>query len=65
MDGDGHLHRSIVGRIASGNRVTWIGIGVDKFAERKFVQQWGIDDALGLMQIDGNIPSGGGNGNAS
>jgi hypothetical protein len=24
-----------------------------------------IDDALGLMQIDGNIPSGGGNGNAS
>jgi len=40
-------------------------MGVDKFAEHKFVQQWGIDDALGLMQIDDNIPSGGGNGNAS
>jgi hypothetical protein len=40
-------------------------MGDYKVTDGKTVQQWGIDDALGLMHKIGGIPSGGGNGNAS
>lgn len=48
----------LMGIPPSGNRVTWIGMGVYKIVDGKIVEQWGIDDALGLMQKIGGIPSG-------
>ena len=52
----------LMGIPPSGRQVTWIGMGVYKIADGKIVEQWGIDDALGLMQRIGAIPSGGGGG---
>ena len=48
----------LMGIPPSGRRVNWIGQGVYRIKDGKIVEQWGIDDALGLMQKIGAIPSG-------
>jgi steroid delta-isomerase-like uncharacterized protein len=49
----------LMGIPPTGRRVTWIGQGVYRIVDGKIVEQWGIDDALGLMQKLGAIPGGG------
>jgi steroid delta-isomerase-like uncharacterized protein len=55
----------LMGIPPTGRQVTWIGMGVYRIVDGKIAEQWGIDDALGLMQRIGAIPSGGGDGGSS
>jgi steroid delta-isomerase-like uncharacterized protein len=52
----------LMGVPPTGRKVTWIGHGFYKIANGQIVEQWGIDDAMGLMQKLGAIPSPGGGG---
>jgi predicted ester cyclase len=40
----------------TGKRVTVSGIGIHRIVDGKIVEQWGIDDTLGLMQQLGLVP---------
>jgi steroid delta-isomerase-like uncharacterized protein len=46
----------LMGIPATGKRVTVSGIGIHRIARGKIVEQWGIDDTLGLMQQLGLVP---------
>ena len=41
----------------SGNLVKWVGMGLYSVADGKIVEVWGLNDALGIMQQIGAIPS--------
>jgi steroid delta-isomerase-like uncharacterized protein len=41
---------------ATGKRVSWTGILIDRIKDGKFVEGWGNTDDLGLMQQLGAIP---------
>lgn len=41
---------ALMGIPPSGRKVTWIGQGVYRIVNGQIVEQWGIDDAMGLMQ---------------
>jgi steroid delta-isomerase-like uncharacterized protein len=41
----------------TGKHVTWMGIAIYRFAGGKIGEIWGLNDALGLMQQLGVIPS--------
>jgi steroid delta-isomerase-like uncharacterized protein len=41
----------------SGNRVTWAGIAFYSLSNGKITEVWGLNDALGIMQQIGAIPS--------
>jgi steroid delta-isomerase-like uncharacterized protein len=41
----------------SGNQVTWVGIAFYSLSDGKITEVWGLNDALGIMQQIGAIPS--------
>jgi len=41
----------------SGNRVTWVGIAFYSLLNGRITEVWGLNDALGIMQQIGAIPS--------
>jgi predicted ester cyclase len=41
----------------SGNRVTWVGIAFYSLSGGKITEVWGLNDAPGIMQQIGAIPS--------
>lgn len=41
----------------SGKKVTMIGITIDRIADGKIVERWGVYDALGLMQQLAVVPA--------
>jgi len=41
----------------SGNMVTWLGMAIYSLADSKITEVWGLNDALGIMQQIGAIPS--------
>jgi predicted ester cyclase len=48
---------SLRGIAPTGNRVSWVGIAIYKLADGKICEVWGVNDALGIMQQIGAIPS--------
>lgn len=42
----------------TGKQVIWQGMGIYRFAEGKIEEVWTLNDALGIMQQVGAIPSG-------
>ncbi len=46
----------LMGIAPTGKRVTVSGIGIHRIARGQIVEQWGIDDTLGLMQQLGVVP---------
>jgi steroid delta-isomerase-like uncharacterized protein len=42
---------------ASGNQVTWVGMAFYSLSDGKITEVWGLNDALGIMQQIGAIPS--------
>lgn len=46
----------LMGIPPNGKSLRWIGTGVYRIANGKIVEQWGIDDAMGLMRQLGAIP---------
>jgi predicted ester cyclase len=50
-------HRGdVMGLPPSGKRVTFVGVGVTRTSEGKFVETWEHYDAVGLMQQLGMVP---------
>ena len=50
-------HRGdLMGLPPSGKRVTFVGVGVTRTSDGKFVEAWEHYDALGLMQQLGVVP---------
>lgn len=49
----GHLR----GVPPSGNLVTWLGIAIYSLSDGKITEVWGLNDALGIMQQIGALPS--------
>ena len=47
----------LMGIPPNGKSLRWIGTGVYRIANGKIAEQWGIDDAMGLMRQLGAIPS--------
>ncbi len=41
----------------SGNQVTWLGMAIYGLSDGKIAEVWGLNDALGIMQQIGAIPS--------
>jgi steroid delta-isomerase-like uncharacterized protein len=41
----------------TGNQVTWVGIAFYSLSHGKITEVWGLNDALGIMQQIGAIPS--------
>jgi steroid delta-isomerase-like uncharacterized protein len=41
----------------SGNQVTWLGMALYSLSDGKITEVWGLNDALGIMQQIGAIPS--------
>jgi steroid delta-isomerase-like uncharacterized protein len=41
----------------SGNQVTWLGMAIYNLSGGKIAEVWGLNDALGIMQQIGAIPS--------
>jgi predicted ester cyclase len=41
----------------SGNQVTWVGMAFYSLLDGKITEVWGLNDALGIMQQVGAIPS--------
>jgi steroid delta-isomerase-like uncharacterized protein len=41
----------------SGNQVTWVGMAFYSLSDGKIAEVWGLNDALGIMQQIGAIPS--------
>jgi len=41
----------------NGRQVTWMGMAVYQFTGGKIDRAWGLNDALGIMQQVGAIPS--------
>ena len=51
-------HRgSLRGIPPSGNQVTWLGMALYSVSDGKIAEVWGLNDALGIMQQIGAIPS--------
>ncbi len=49
----GHLR----GVPPSGNLVTWLGIAIYSLSDGRITEVWGLNDALGIMQQIGALPS--------
>jgi steroid delta-isomerase-like uncharacterized protein len=47
----------LMGIPPNGKSLKWIGTGIYRIANGRIVEQWGIDDALGLMRQLGAVPA--------
>jgi predicted ester cyclase len=57
MQGEGTHTGEFMGIPATGKRVSYLFIDIDRIVDGKIVEHWGVSDNLGMMQQLGMIPS--------
>jgi len=55
--GSGTHQGNLMGIPPTGNRVSFVGITINRLEDGKVAEEWQIFDALGMMQQLGAIPS--------
>jgi len=55
--GSGTHQGNLMGLAPTGNRVSFVGITINRLEDGKVAEEWQIFDALGMMQQLGAIPS--------
>ena len=55
--GSGTHQGDLMGIAPTGNRVSFVGITINRFEGGKVTEEWQVFDALGMMQQLGAIPS--------